>query len=95
MGSAAFGGTFMADERKDSSKSGSDARRRRRRARRSRGSAVDPSLVVALGKLPESRAELVVRARRLARDPGYPSDEILRLISEILAAHLEFDGFSY
>ena len=45
--------------------------------------------------IPESRAEMVARARRLARDPDYPSEKILRLISEILAAHLEFDGFSF
>jgi hypothetical protein len=56
---------------------------------------VDPSLITTLGNLPESRAEMVVRAKRLARDPDYPSDETLRLISEILAAHLQFDGFSF
>lgn len=85
----------MKDRQEDSSKSGGDARRRRKRARRADGPVVDPSLVAALGKIPESRAEMVARARRLAHDPGYPPEETLRLISEILAAHLEFDGFSF
>lgn len=85
----------MADEHDDSPKARDHARRRRKRARQARGGVVDPSLVAALDKLPESRAEMVMRARRLARDPNYPSAETLRLISEILAAHLEFDGFSF
>ena len=85
----------MAIEKNDSPKSGGHARRRRKRARQARGNVVDPSLVAALGALPESRAEMLVRARRLARDPNYPSEETLQLISEILAAHLEFDGFSF
>lgn len=85
----------MENKQNDSAKSGGNSRRRRRRVRVRRGGSVDPSLVTALGNLPESRADMVARAKRLARDPGYPYDETLRLISEILAAHLEFDGFSF
>jgi hypothetical protein len=85
----------MADKQNNHSNSGGHARRRRKRTRRAGASVVHPSLVTALGMIPESRAEMVVRARRLARDPNYPSAETLRLISEMLAAHLEFDGFSY
>ncbi|MEY2410881.1 MAG: hypothetical protein QOF48_3551 [Verrucomicrobiota bacterium] len=85
----------MDDQKNAGSKSTGKVRRRRKRFRSRAGAVLDPTLVAALGQIPESRADLVARGRRLARDPGYPSDETLKLISEILAAHLEFDGFSF
>ena len=69
--------------------------RSRRRPARAAAAGLDSELIEAFKKVPFSREGMVARARQLVLDPDYPSDETLRLISEILATHLEFDGYSY
>ncbi|MFM1768368.1 MAG: hypothetical protein RJA22_897 [Verrucomicrobiota bacterium] len=64
------------------------ARRRRRRA-------VGGLALGILDGVPESRAEIVARGRRLISDPGYPTEEILRQIAQLLATRIERDPISY
>jgi hypothetical protein len=42
----------------------------------------------ALTGLPESRPEAVDRAQQLINDPGYPSSEIMKQLSQFLAPQL-------
>jgi hypothetical protein len=42
----------------------------------------------ALGATPDSRAEVVARARTLVNDPSYPGNEILQQVSRLLAGRL-------
>jgi len=56
---------------------------------------VDASLSQALKAIPASRDGMVPRARKLVRDPGYPSDATLHLIAQLFLSHLEFDEQSY
>jgi hypothetical protein len=72
----------------------SAGRRPRRRSAPAAAAGLDPALTEAFKKVPFAREGMVARARQLLSDPDYPSDETIRLISEILATHLEFDGFS-
>lgn len=63
----------------------------RRRRRRSVGG-------LALGILdgvPESREEIVARARQLIGDPGYPTEEILLQIAQLLATRIKQEPISY
>ena len=50
--------------------------------------AVCNALERAVKNLPASRPEAVARARALAADPGYPSSDILRQVSRLLAGRL-------
>jgi hypothetical protein len=70
-------------------------RRSRRRTPRAAATGLDPALLQAFKEIPLSREGMVERARQLLRDPDYPSDRTIWLISEILATHLEFDGYSF
>jgi len=45
--------------------------------------------------VPESREEIVARARRLIGDPGYPTDAILEQIAQLLATRIERDPISF
>ena len=87
----------MANKSQNNQKPGPNGQARRRRLRAAGGAhpSVDASLVTALGELPDSRAGMVARGRQLARDPGYPTEDVIRLMSEILANHLHSDGVSY
>ncbi len=84
----------MKNEPNDNPETGgkNSARRPRRRAA---AAGLDPALTAAFKKVPFSREGMVERARQLVADPNYPSDETLRQMSEILATHLQSDGFSY
>jgi len=62
--------------------------RRRRRA-------VPADLQQALEATPESRANVVARASQLVRDPGYPTDEVLGLIAQLLATRIEKNSMSF
>jgi hypothetical protein len=42
------------------------------------------ALRASLGQVPEIRPEVVARARALAADPSYPSDEIIRHVSGVI-----------
>jgi len=42
------------------------------------------ALRAGLGQVPEIRPEVVARARALAADPSYPSDEIIRHVSSVI-----------
>jgi hypothetical protein len=46
------------------------------------------ALTLAVKNLPASRPEAVARAGELAADPNYPSPEILRQVSRLLADRL-------
>ena len=59
--------------------------RPRPRRRRSPASAT----VGQLNGVPDSRVALVARASRLVRDPGYPSDDMLWMIAQLLATRIE------
>jgi len=85
----------MEKQPHNSPKRAAKARARRLNAGRNGHASIDASLVQALEALPASRAGMVARARRLVNDPGYPYAETIWALSEILATHLEFDGFSY
>ncbi len=69
------------------------ARGRRRRAKPS--DSVPSSLNDALKAIPASRDQVVPRAKKLARDPGYPSDATLNQIAQLFLSHLELDEQSY
>jgi hypothetical protein len=42
------------------------------------------ALRAGLQEVPEIRPEVVARARALAADPAYPSDEIIRSVSSVI-----------
>jgi hypothetical protein len=63
----------------------------RRRRRRTVGGL---SLGILEG-VPESREEIVSRARRLIGDPGYPTEEVLLQIAQLLATRIEQDPISF
>ena len=46
------------------------------------------ALDAALKATPEVRAEQVARAKALIRDPGYPSDQVLDQVAEVLAKRI-------
>ena len=71
------------------------ARGRRRRTKPLASAPVDASLSQALKAIPASRDGMVPRARKLVRDPGYPSDATLHLIAQLFLSHLELDEQSY
>ena len=66
-----------------------------RPARRSRRRRAPSAALQALQQVPDSRAGLVARAARLVRDPGYPSDDMLWQIAQLLATRVERDPVSY
>ena len=68
---------------------------RRRRTKPPPKVPVDESLTKALHAVPASRDGKVPRARKLARDPGYPSEATLNLIAQLFLSHLELDEQSY
>lgn len=65
--------------------SGGQPRRRARRQPRGAGKALDAALL----DVPAARAEMVSYAARLVRDPGYPSEELLWVIADLLATRIE------
>ena len=71
------------------------ARGRRRRTKPPANAPVDESLSKALHAIPASREGVVPRARRLVRDPGYPSDATLHHIAQLFLSHLELDEQSF
>ena len=70
-------------------------RGRRRPAKPQAAVPADAALTDALHAIPASRNGVVPRARKLARDPGYPSDATLQLIAQLFLSHLELDERSY
>jgi hypothetical protein len=58
-------------------------------AERQNQKATLTELLWAMRKVPEARASVVARGRRLLSDPGYPSREVLRRVARVLAKHLE------
>ena len=71
------------------------ARGRRRRTKPPVTDPVPTSVADALQAIPASRDGVVPRARKLVRDPGYPSDATLSQIAQLFLSHLEFDEQSY
>ncbi len=67
------------------------ARGRRRRTKPPAKAPVNEALSDALHAIPASRDGVVPRARRLVRDPGYPSDATLHHIAQLFLSHLELD----
>ena len=45
-------------------------------------------LLWAMRKTPETRAAMVAHGRRLLADPGYPPDEVLKKVAELLAGRI-------
>lgn len=77
---------------------GACSRRPGRGRRRSPKPPANPPVHPALAELqaiPASRDGVVPRARKLVRDPGYPSDATLGLIAQLFLSHLELDEQSY
>ena len=71
------------------------ARGRRRRTKPPANAPADKALSDALHAIPASRDGVVPRARRLVRDPGYPSDATLHQIAQLFLSHLEMDEQSF
>jgi hypothetical protein len=71
------------------------ARGRRPRAKPPANASVQESLTHALQAIPASRDGVIPRARKLVRDPGYPSDATLHHIAQLFLSHLELDERSY
>ena len=78
----------MHDSAQPKSSTGQPVRRRRRRT-------VGGLAMGILDGVPESREEIVSRARRLIGDPGYPTEEILLQIAQLLATRIEQDPISF
>jgi|GEM_PF-3678040 hypothetical protein len=79
----------------DGARSRSPARGRRGRAKPKASDSVPSSLTDALQAIPASRDEVVPRARKLVRDPRYPSEATLNQIAQLFLSHLELDERSY
>jgi len=71
------------------------ARGRRRRTKPPATAPVNKALTHALNAVPASRDGMIPRARKLVRDPGYPSDATLHLIAQLFLSHLELDEHSF
>ena len=50
--------------------------------------AKSDALDAALKATPAVRAEQVARAKALIRDPGYPSDQVVDQVANVLAKHI-------
>jgi hypothetical protein len=55
-----------------------------------RAQKAQPSIVPAMakGSWKESRPEAVARARKLLKDPNYPSAKVMNSVAKLLARHL-------
>ncbi|HAV61846.1 MAG TPA: hypothetical protein DCY13_05735 [Verrucomicrobiales bacterium] len=55
------------------------------------GASFDRSAALnrSLAEVPDTRSEVVARARRLIEDPKYPPTEAISKIADLLAMHIE------
>jgi hypothetical protein len=46
-----------------------------------------PEMLWAVRKVPETRAAVIARGKALLQDPGYPPQEVVKQIADLMARH--------